>query len=77
MQSFDNLLQDYSLTLQWGITHGATYQEMKQENEMLHIFCQFFIDGSSYSTSDKSSMKQRLDLLKEALNQEIEHFFTR
>ena len=73
----DNLLQGYSRTIQWGISHGATYKEVKQGNELLHKFCESLIDGSSYSTSEKSSMKQRFYLLKETLNQEIECTFAR
>ena len=36
----DNLLQGYSCTIQWGISHGATYKEAKQGNELLHKFCE-------------------------------------
>ena len=44
----------------------------KQENELLHVFCDKLIDNSNYSESDKQKTKNELGIIKEALSVEIE-----
>lgn len=49
------------------------FSNPKQENELLHKFCEKLIDNNSnYSEQDKQGMIHDLELAKEALAQEIE-----
>ena len=56
---------------------NAGYEEAKRGNDLLHKFCENCVDNSNYSDLDKQNMKQELELVKEALSQEIERYFHR
>lgn len=76
MIDYQNLKQNYVTALQMGIMLNASYEEAKRGNDVLHKFCENCIDSSNYSDQDKQRMKHDLELLKEALAEEIEHRFT-
>lgn len=60
-----------------GLMMNAGYEEAKRGNDLLHKFCENCVDNSNYSDLDKQNMKQELELVKEALSQEIERYFHR
>ena len=56
---------------------NAGYEEAKRGNDLLHKFCENCIDNSNYSENNKKDIKRDLELVKEALSQEIEcHFLS-
>ena len=61
--------------VQIGLLCNAGYEEAKRGNDLLHKFCENCVDNSNYSESDKQSMKNELELVKESLSQEIEYRF--
>lgn len=76
MIDYQNLKQNYVTALHMGIMLNASYEEAKRGNDILHKFCESCIDNSNYSEQDKQRMKHELELLKEALSQEINIHFT-
>lgn len=75
MIDYQNLKQSYIAALHMGMALNANYEEAKRGNDILHKFCENCIDNSNYSEQDKQGMKHDLELVKEALSQEIEHLF--
>ena len=75
MTEFDNLKRSYISAIQWGLTARVGYNESKQGNEVLHKFCENFIDNSNCSNPEKTTMKHELEIIKEALSKEIESFY--
>ena len=75
MIDFLNLKNSYMAAIQMGLMMNAGYEEAKRGNDLLHKFCENCVDNSNYSDSDKHKMKQELELVKEALSQEIERYF--
>ena len=76
MIDYQNLRNSYIAALHMGIMMNACYEEAKRGNDILHKFCENCIDNSNYSEQDKQRMKHDLELLKEALSQEINIHFT-
>lgn len=76
MIDYQNLKQNYVTALQMGIMLNASYEEAKRGNDVLHKFCENCVDNSNYGEQDKRRMKHDLELIKEALAEEIEHRFT-
>lgn len=70
MTEFDNLKRSYIAAIETGLAANAGYQNCKFANEAIHKFCEILIDNSNYS--NKTAMKQELELLKETLAKEIE-----
>ncbi len=70
-----NLKNSYIAAIQMGLMLRAGYEESKRGNELLHKFCENCVDNSNYGELDKQNMKRDLELIKEALSQEIEHHF--
>lgn len=70
MIDYENLKRSYIGAFQMGLELG--FHDPKQGNDLLHKFCERVIDNSNYSEADKQNMKQDLELVKEALSQEIE-----
>ena len=77
MNDFINLKNSYVATIQMGLMQNTGYEEAKRGNDLLHKFCENCVDNSNYSDFDKQNMKQELELVKEALSQEIERYFHR
>lgn len=77
MIDFLNLKKSYIAAIQMGLMMNAGYEEAKRGNDLLHRFCENCVDNSNYSDLDKHKMKQELELVKEALSQEIERYFHR
>ena len=67
-----NLKNSYITAIQMGLMLNAGYEEAKLGNDLLHKFCENCVDNSDYSELDKQNMKRDLELVKEALSQEIE-----
>lgn len=75
MIDYLNLKNSYIAAIQMGLMLNAGYEEAKRGNNLLHKFCESCIDSSHYSEQDKRNMKHDLELVKEALSQEIEMRF--
>ena len=75
MIDYPILRNSYLLTVQTGLLMNVGYEEAKRGNDVLHKFCENCVDKSNYSETDKQNMKRDLELVKEALSQEIEHHF--
>lgn len=75
MTEFDNLKSNYAATVQFGLMMNAGYQASKCGNEMLHEFCKRLVENSNYQNSDKMAMKLELEILKKALEEEIETYY--
>lgn len=75
MTEFDNLKSTYIAIVQLGLATNVSYHESKQGNNLLHKFCENFVENSNYLDSAKTAMKQELELIKEALSKEIEAFY--
>lgn len=75
MIDFLNLKNSYIAAIQMGLMLNAGYEEAKRGNDLLHKFCENCVDNSTYSEKDKQDMKRDLELVKEALSQEIEFRF--
>ena len=72
MIDYVNLKNSYIAAIQMGLLLKAGYEEAKHGNDLLHKFCENCIDNSNYIEQDKQNMKRDLELVKEALAQEIE-----
>ncbi|MBE7006324.1 MAG: hypothetical protein E7424_04140 [Ruminococcaceae bacterium] len=72
MIDYLNLKNSYIAAIQMGLILNAGYEDAKRGNDLLHKFCEKCIDNSNYSEQDKQNMKRDLELVKEALSQEIE-----
>ena len=78
MIEYLNLKNSYIAAIQTGmLLLNVGYEETKRGNDLLHKFCETCVDNSNYSQQDKQNMKHDLELVKEALSQEIEHCFRR
>lgn len=75
MIDYLNLKNSYIAAIQMGLILNAGYESSKHGNDLLHKFCESCIDNSNYSEYDKQNMKHDLELVKEALSEEIEHRF--
>ena len=75
MIDYLNMKRSYIATIQLGLVLNTGYEEAKHGNDLLHKFCENCVDGSLYSEEDKRTMKRDLELVKEALSQEIETHF--
>ena len=75
MTEFDNLKRNYTLTVQLMLTTKMEYHEAKRGNEVLHKFCENLVENSLYNDMNKTAMKIELNLLKEALSEEINRFY--
>ena len=71
MIDYLNMKKSYIATIQLGLVLNAGYEEAKHGNDLLHKFCENCVDSSLYSAEDKRAMKRDLELVKEALSQEI------
>ena len=72
MIDYPNLRSCYITAIHIGETLNSGYEEAKRGNDLLHKFCENCVDSSLYSEEDKRAMKRDLELVKEALSQEIE-----
>lgn len=72
MIDYLNMKKSYIATIQLGLVLNAGYEEAKHGNDLLHKFCENCVDSSLYNEEDKRAMKRDLELVKEALSQEIE-----
>lgn len=75
MIDYLNLKNSYIAAIQMGLMLNAGYEEAKHGNDLLHKFCENCVENSNYSEQDKQRMKHELELLKEALAQEIKQHF--
>lgn len=75
MPEFDNLKRCYIAAVQCAMTMNIGYQQTKHGNEILHRFCEMLVDSSNYFDQDKQVMKQELQILKKAMETEIELFY--
>ncbi|MBQ6606488.1 MAG: hypothetical protein IJH56_02220 [Firmicutes bacterium] len=75
MIDFTVLKKSYITTIQFGLLSNTGYCEVKRGNEVLHKFCEYLIDNSNCSESEKHNMKLDLELLKETLTKEIEKYY--
>lgn len=77
MTEFENLKRSYTATVQFGLLTQIGYQKAKQGNDLLHKFCENYVDNGNYTDVEKSRMKCELETLKEALSHEIETYYFR
>ena len=75
MIEYINLKNMYISTIQTGLMLHGGYEGATRVNDILHKFCEQCVDNSNYSEADKRRMKLDLEIVKEALSQEIEHYF--
>ena len=75
MIDFLNLKNSYIAAIQMGLLLNSGHEEAKRGNDLLHQFCENCVDNSNCCEYDKQNMKLDLELVKEALSQEIEHHF--
>ena len=75
MTEYENLKRSYIATIQFGLSANVKYDEVKHGNDLLHKFCEQLIENSNYSDMDKQSMKHDLEIVKEALSQEIKTYW--
>ena len=75
MIDYLNLKNSYIAAIQMGLALNAGYEDAKRGNDLLHTFCEKCVDNSNYSDNEKQNMKHDLELVKEALSQEIERHF--
>ena len=75
MIDYQNLKNSYIAAIQMGLMLNARYEDAKHGNDLLHKFCHNCVDNSNYGDMDKQNMKHDLELVKEALSQEIEFRF--
>ncbi len=74
MTEFENLKNSYISAIQCGLIR-VNYHEARRGNELLLQFCESLVDNSNYCEADKAAMKQKLELIKEALEKEIEYHY--
>lgn len=75
MTGFDHLKNSYAFAIQAGIDEDFSYNDCKNANDIIHKFCDIYIDNSNCSDVDKKAMKQELKLLKETLDNEIDNHY--
>lgn len=75
MIDYEVLKNRYIAAIQMGLMLNGGYEDAKHGNDLFHKFCENCIDNSNYSEQDKQNMKLELELVKEALSQEIEFRF--
>jgi hypothetical protein len=72
MTEFEYLKNCYITTVQFGLLANTAPEELRNGNEILHKFCENFVDGSNYGENEKHLMKLELQLTKECLSKEID-----
>ena len=72
---FNNLKNSYIAAVRWGLAVKVGYQESKRGNDILHKFCENYIENSDYDK--KEALKHEIELLKETLAKEIEDYYRR
>lgn len=72
MIDYLNMKRSYIATIQVGLALNAGYEEAKRGNDLLHKFCENCVDNSLYGEADKRDLKRDLEIVKDALSQEIE-----
>ena len=77
MNEFDNLKNSYIATIQLALAMNVNYNEVKHGNELLHKFCENYIDNTGFDKIKNDAMKMELELLKESLSKEIEGHYKR
>ena len=77
MTEFDNLKNSYAAAVQFGLAMNVGYQSSKHGNEMLHELCKHLVENGNYQDLEKMAMKQELEILKDALDGEIDAFYQR
>lgn len=75
MTEFDNLKSSYAAAVQFGLAANVGYQAAKHGNEMLHELCKRLVENSNYLNSEKDAMKLELEILKKALEGEIDTYY--
>lgn len=68
---FDYLKRSYVSSIQFGLLVGIGYEDAKRSNELLNHLCKNYVDSGYYSEQDKEAMKFDLDMIKKALDAEI------
>ena len=68
---FDCLKRCYVSSSQFELLVGVGYEDAKRSNELLNHLCKNYVDSGYYSEQDKKAMKFELDVLKKALDAEI------
>lgn len=74
MIEFERLKSSYYETVQIALLASTSGNEAKNGNQLIHSLCNALVDSSNYCDSDKKYMKQELELLKNALDQEIDQY---
>ena len=77
MTEFDNLKSSYAAAVQFGLAANVGYQAAKHGNEMLHELCKQLVENSNYQDFEKMAMKSELEMLKKALEKEIDNYYQR
>ena len=72
MTNFENLKNSYIQTIQFSLLGGASRDEVKHANELISHFCKQLIQCSGYRPQDQEEMCRQMNLLKKALELEIE-----
>lgn len=71
MTNFEKIKRSYASSIQLALLFGIGYKEAKRGNELFNRSCKICIGSGYYSKQDKEAMKFELDVIKEALDVEI------
>ena len=77
MTEFDNLKSSYAAAVQFGLAMNVGYQSSKHGNEMLHELCKQLVENSNYQDFEKMAMKSELEMLRKAIEKEIDNYYQR
>lgn len=76
MNEFVRLKKAYISAINYGLSTGVNYNFAKHGNDVLHKFCENYIDSSNCDSKSKNQMKHELELTKEILAKEIDSHYS-
>ena len=74
MTEYEHIKQCYIFIVQFAMSINVEYEQLKLLNEMVHKFCEQFVETGNYSDKYKQLMKYYLKVVKEILSKEIEEY---
>lgn len=75
MTEFEKLKNSYISSVQAGMILGVDYNGCRRAIDVLHKIYENLIDNSNCIEIDKMIMKYELELIKEALSEEIKSYY--
>ena len=77
MTEFEGLKAFYASYIRFGLENNVACTYAKLGNNIFHKYCEVLVENSNYQDSEKMAMKQELEILKNALDGEIDTYFQR